>query len=87
MKRLYQPQLQYEARARCNEEQRTVFDNLINTGFKVGKLLWNDHRAAVAFYHDASDTIGWLTHDGKFHRPIKGKSSVSINRHTLERIW
>lgn len=71
--------------ARANEQQRPVLEKLISTGFKVMKVLTNDRGTVINLSHP--NVSGWLTLDGVFHRPARGKKRVSVNTRTLERVW
>lgn len=74
-----------EARLAASDQQKPVLDKMLTTGFEIMKVLRNSNRCAINLrYRDVSS---WLTHDGVFHRPVKGKKHVAVNVHTLERIW
>lgn len=77
--------LTQSAIARANEAQRPVLEKLLSTGFEVMKILSNDRGTVINLSHP--NVSGWLTLDGVFHRPAKGKKHVSVNTRTLERVW
>lgn len=77
--------LQLIARAKANEAQKVTLETLYKNGFKCVKLISNDLGSAINMA--AGKVSGWVTLDGKFHRPLKGKAHVSINTRTLERVW
>lgn len=70
-----------------NTAQKPVLENLLNTGFIVTKVLVArfEKKSAICVSHP--NVTGWLTADGGFHRPVKGKKSVSVSKTTLERVW
>lgn len=71
--------------ADANEAQRPTLEKLKENGFSVVKVVRNGNRSAINMA--CKGVSGWITPDGKFHRPVKGKKHVSINTATLERIW
>lgn len=83
--RISQTELDYEAKIAASEQQKPVLEKLMSTGFVVTKVLRNSDRCAISL--DCRGTFGCLTHDGVFHRPVKGKKTVSVNNITLERVW
>lgn len=87
MRTIYSSQedLMKSAAQEANELQLVTFATMVKNGFKVVKIIYQGDRCAINMA--AGTTSGWLTPDGKFHRPAKGKKHVSINTRTLERIW
>jgi len=78
--------LHASATNKVNAAQKPVLDELLRNGFVVTKVLWDRERTAVALSAKGGAN-GWLTPDGTFHRPIKGKTKVYINPTTMERVW
>ena len=77
--------LNIHAKNIASEAQKPVLDKLLQTGFQVLKVLEVSGRNAINLYYN--DISGWLTYDGVFHRPVKGKKHVYVNTVTLERVW
>lgn len=75
------------AKRQANDAQKPVLEKLLSTGFVVTKVLTSKTQAKCAICVSHPNVTGWLTADGVFHRPIKGKKRVSVSRITLDRVW
>lgn len=75
------------AKRHANAAQKPVLEKLLSTGFVVTKVLTSNTETKSAICVSHPNVTGWLTADGVFHRPLKGKKHVSVSRTTLDRIW
>lgn len=73
------------AKDNASPAQLVTLDKLIANKFTVTQVLTLPGKCAINAA--CGTTSGWITHDGVFHRPVKGKKHVAVNTRTLERIW
>jgi hypothetical protein len=78
-------QLKTIALADANAAQRATLDTVLANGFTVTTLWHSGAKVAIGLQAPTFPAI--ITPDGKLHRPVKGKSKVSINPRTLERVY
>lgn len=77
-----------EALRAANPEQKATLEACLKNGWKVMKVLTiYEPTTKSAINVAAKDLSGWITPDGKLHRPLKGKRHVAVNTRTLERVW